>query len=205
MNKLIIVGASGHGKVVADIALLNGYDEIYFLDDNPNIKSLGNFQVIGSFEKIFGLDSNEYGVFVGIGNASVRRRMQSKLEESGYNVVSLIHPSSVIAYDVEIGCGTVVMAGAVINSGSVIGKGCIINTSSSVDHDNNIGDYVHVSVAAHTAGTVSVGTNTWIGIGAVISNNISISRDVTIGAGAVVVKDICESGTYVGVPIKKIR
>ena len=205
MNKLIIVGASGHGKVVADIALLNGYDEICFLDDNPNLKSLGDFQVIGSFEKVFGLDSNEYDVFVGIGNSSIRRRMQTKLEESGYNVVSLIHPSSVIAYDVEIGCGTVVMAGAVINSGSVIGKGCIINTSSSVDHDNSVGDFVHVSVAAHTAGTVVVGDNTWIGIGAVISNNINVTSDVTIGAGAVVIGDICDHGIYVGVPAKKIR
>ena len=205
MNKLIIVGASGHGKVVADIALLNGYDEIYFVDDNSNINSLGNYEVIGSFDSIFDLAANEYDVFVGIGNASVRQRMQNQLEQKGYNVVTLIHPSAFVARDVKIGVGTVVMAGAVVNAGSVIGKGCIINTSSSVDHDNNIGDYVHVSVAAHTAGTVSVGTNTWIGIGAVISNNISISRDVTIGAGAVVVKDICESGTYVGVPIKKIR
>jgi len=205
MNKLIIVGASGHGKVVADIALLNGYDEIYFVDDNSNIKSLGNYEVIGSFGSIFDLAANEYDVFVGIGNASVRQRMQNQLEQRGYSVVTLIHPSAVVARDVQIGVGTVIMAGAVVNAGTVIGKGCIINTASSVDHDNKICDYVHVSVAAHTAGTVLVEDNTWIGIGAVISNNISISSDVMIGAGAVVVEDICESGTYVGVPAKKIR
>ncbi|MBR5648281.1 acetyltransferase [Pseudobutyrivibrio sp.] len=204
MNKLLIIGASGHGKVLADIALKNGYREISFIDDDTSITAVGEYAVIGTFENVFGFDSDEYDIIVGIGNAVVRARMQKRLEESNYNVVSLIHPNAVIAHDVKIGIGTAVMAGAVINSGSTIGRGCIINTSASVDHDNIIGDFVHISVAAHTAGTVTVGDNTWVGIGATVINNINITRDVMIGAGAVVVKDIIESGTYIGVPAVKI-
>ena len=97
------------------------------------------------------------------------------------------------------------MAGVVINPGAQIGKGCIINTSSSVDHDCQIEDYVHISVGAHLSGTIEVGERTWIGAGATVSNNVNICGGCTIGAGAVVVKDITESGTYVGVPAKKIR
>ena len=97
------------------------------------------------------------------------------------------------------------MAGAVINSGARIGTGCIVNTCASVDHDCNVGDYVHIAVGSHLCGTVSMGDETWIGAGAIVSNNISICSECMIGAGAVVVKDIKESGTYVGVPAKKVR
>ena len=97
------------------------------------------------------------------------------------------------------------MAGAVINPGAQIGIGCIINTSSSVDHDCVVEDYVHISVGAHLSGTVRVGKGTWIGAGAIVSNNINICGGCMIGAGAVVIKDIAEPGTYVGVPAKKLR
>ena len=202
MNKLIIIGASGHGKVIADIASLNGYREIYFLDDDETIGSVGEYSVIGTTNKAFDFSLKEYDFVVGIGNAEIRRDFQTRLETQGYNLVSLIHPSAIIADGVKIGNGTVIMAGAIINSGSAIGRGCIINSSSSIDHDNEVGDFVHISVAAHTAGTVKIGENTWIGIGAIISNNIIITDNVTIGAGAVVVKDINSKGVYVGVPAK---
>ncbi len=205
MNKLIIVGASGHGKVLADIALLNGYHEIFFLDDNEKITSVGEFDVLGKFEKIFSLSKKDYDVVIGIGNTAIRRKMQTQLEQQNYNIVTLIHPAAVIAHDVSVGVGTVIMAGAVINSGTVIGKGCIINTLASVDHDNRVGDFVHVSVASHTSGSVKLGDNTWVGIGAVISNNLNISSDVTIGAGAVVVSGIHTQGVYIGVPAKRMR
>ena len=96
------------------------------------------------------------------------------------------------------------MAGVVINSSSRIGKGCIINTSSSLDHDNVIENYVHISPGVNMAGTVKVGKGSWIGIGSVVSNNVNICSDCKVGAGAVVVKDITEPGTYVGVPVRKI-
>ena len=97
------------------------------------------------------------------------------------------------------------MAGAVINCSTRIGRGCIINTSSSIDHDNDIGDYVHISPGAHLAGSVTVGELSWIGIGASVINNISITSDSIVGAGAVVVQNVTEQGTYVGVPARRIK
>lgn len=200
MKKLIIIGASGHGKVISDIAKLNGYTDIVFLDDNPEIKSCGDYPVAGKTALIKTLEGD---VVVGIGNALIRKRILEAIPKS--RVVSLIHPNAVIGSHVEIGRGTVVMAGAVINYGSTIGKGCIINTCASVDHDCVIGDYVHVAVGSHLCGTVSVGENTWVGAGSTVSNNVSICADCVIGAGAAVVKDISEAGTYVGVPARQMK
>lgn len=198
MKKLVIIGASGHGKVVADIASQIGYKKIVFLDDNPNLKTCGSYVVSGTSEDLEKF--NNYDFIVAIGNAHIRKEIQERLESFKKNIPTLIHPHAIIAKDVEIGKGTVVMAGAVINTCTTIGKGCIINTCASVDHDCHISDYAHISVGAHLAGTVSIGTRTWIGIGAVVSNNLNVTVDCMIGAGAVVVKNIDESGTYKGVP-----
>ena len=198
--KLTIIGASGHGKVVADIARLNGYNEIEFLDDNTELHSCGKWPVVGTSDHAAEIEND---LFVAVGNAAIRERIMERLRDK--HLVTLIHPSAVIAEDVEIGVGSVVMAGAVINPGTRIGKGCIINTSSSVDHDCVLGDYVHVAVGSHLAGTVSVGKGTWIGAGATVSNNISICGSCMIGAGAVVVKSITEPGTYLGVPSRKVK
>lgn len=203
MNDLVIIGASGQGKVIADIAEKQGYINILFLDDNPNTRSCGKYKVVGGSNQACAYKNADF--VVAIGNAQVRRRIQKNLTDAGLHIVSLIHPSAVVAPDVQIGEGTVVMAGAVINPSARIGQGCIINTCASVDHDCRIGDFVHISVNAHVAGTVTVGDNTWIGIGAAVSNNIEITADCMIGAGAVVVRDIQEAGTYVGVPAKKMK
>lgn len=200
MRKLAIIGASGHGKVVADIARKNGYSDIVFFDDDESIHECGGYPVIGNSSKAERIDAD---IIVGIGNVSIRKRIQeSVLEEK---LVTLIHPDAVVAEDVVIGTGTVVMAGAVINPGTKIGKGCIINTCASVDHDCEVGNYVHIAVGSHLCGTVFVGNGTWIGAGATVSNNISICPDCMIGAGAVIVKNIDLAGTYMGVPARKIQ
>ncbi|MCC5912480.1 MAG: acetyltransferase [Clostridiaceae bacterium] len=202
-KKLLIIGASGHGKVVADIAIkMNKWQSITFLDDDESIKISMGLEVIGKTADAFTY-KEEADFFVAIGNNGVREKVQEKLIEQGLKVVSLIHPSAVIGIDVEIGIGTAVMAGVVINSSTIIGKGCIINTSSSLDHDNIIEDYVHISPGASLAGTVKVGKESWLGIGSVVSNNVNICSGCKVGAGAVVVKDITEPGTYVGVPVRK--
>ncbi len=198
MNKLIIIGASGHGKVVADIASLNGYNDIVFLDDDENVKFCGEYPVIG---KSSDLPDEPYEIAVAVGNASVRKMIMERLHGRKFPV--LIHPASVVAKDVVIDAGSVIMAGAIINPGTRVGRGCIVNTSSSVDHDCILMDYVHVSVGAHLAGTVTVGAESWIGAGAIVSNNISICSNCMIGAGAVVVRNIDFPGTYTGVPAKK--
>lgn len=198
MKKLVIIGASGHGKVIADIAILNGYEDIVFLDDNETIKECAGLPVVGRVADAVGLTGDK---IVAIGNAETRERIQGRLD----NVVTLIHPNAVISRRVQIGKGTVVMAGAVINSDSVVGDGCIINTGASLDHDCVLEDFAHVSVGAHLAGTVKVGKRAWIGAGAVVINNLNICGDCMIGAGAVVVRNIREVGTYVGVPAKRIK
>ncbi|PFK38344.1 acetyltransferase [Bacillus cereus] len=203
-NRLLIIGASGHGKVVADIALkMNTWQSIAFLDDNESVKSSMGIEVIGKSADAFNY-IDDYDFFVGIGNNSIREKIQGKLEAEGASLPILIHPGAVIGEQVELGAGTVVMAGAVINCCTTIGKGCIINTGSTIDHDNVIEDYVHISPGAHLAGTVKVGRGTWLGIGSVVSNNLNISGGCEFGAGAVVVKDITEPATYVGVPVRKI-
>lgn len=195
MEKLIIIGASGHGKVIADIAIKVGYKEIVFLDDNDNIAECAGYPVVGKTSTAVSIDGEK---IIAIGNAKIRERIQKTMK-----VTTLIHPDAVISRRVEIGEGTVIMAGTVINSDVVIGKGCIINTGATVDHDCRIGDFTHISVGAHIAGTCTVGARTWIGAGATVSNNVHVCSDCMIGAGAVVIGDIEESGTYVGVPVKK--
>lgn len=204
-KKLVIIGASGQGKVVADIASkLQKYEEIVFLDDNENAKQCLSFPVIGK-----SLDAKYYikeaDFFVAIGNAEIRKKVTEQLEALGATMPVLIHPNAVISEWVTIEVGTVVMAGAVVNANSLIGRGCIINTCASVDHDCQMGDYVHIAVGAHMGGTVKIEDNTCIGAGVTIKNNVNICSDCTIGAGAVVVKDIEEPGTYVGVPAQRIK
>lgn len=199
-KKLILIGASGHGKVIADIAKKNGYSQIAFLDDNESVTKCAEYDVIGKTECAKKFPECDFAV--SIGNAQTRQKIQEQLEKNSLSVVSLIHPNAVIAENVEIGTGTVIMAGAVVNSGTKIGNGCIVNTCASVDHDCIIDNYVHISVGAHIAGTVKIGERTWIGAGATVINNLEITDDCMIGAGAVVVKNILQKGTYIGVPAR---
>lgn len=198
MDKLIIIGASGHGKVVADIAALNGYADIVFLDDNKTVKECAGYPVVGDSG-----NAPEGEVFVAIGNAKIRKKLVEKYSDRKQPI--LIHPNAVVANSAIIGNGTVIMAGTVINPDARIGKSVIVNTGSSIDHDCIVGDYCHIAVGSHLCGTVEVGASTWIGAGATVSNNTSICADCMIGAGAVVVSDIIKEGTYVGVPARKIK
>jgi len=202
MKQLVIIGASGHGEVVADIAKKNGYERIVFLDDNESLTECGGYAVVGKSSRFVDFDCD---MFVAIGNPKIREKIQTQLELAGKHIPMLVHPNASIAENVSIGKGTAVVAGAVVNPGAAIGKGCIINTCASVDHDCEIADFVHVSVGAHIAGTVTIGRRTWVGAGATVSNNINICNDCMIGAGAVVIKDIRKPSTYVGVPAELMK
>lgn len=198
-NQLVIVGAGGHGKVIADIAIKTGYTDIVFIDDNAIGDCLG-YPIVGTCEIIESLNENKNDFVIAVGNNKIRRRIA---EQHNVNWVSLIHPSAQIGADANIGKGTVVMAGAIINSCAKIGSHCIINSGAIIEHDNTIEDYVHVSPKAALGGTVYIGKGTHIGIGATVKNNVEICENCTIGAGAVVVKNIKESSTYIGIPAKK--
>jgi sugar O-acyltransferase (sialic acid O-acetyltransferase NeuD family) len=203
-NKLLIIGASGHGKVVADIALkMNKWQSIVFLDDDESLRTSMGIKIIGSSDEI-SEHINEYEIFVGIGNNITRQKIHEMLETLGASIPVLIHPNAVVGEQVDFGNGTVVMAGAVVNCCTRIGKGCIINTGSTIDHDNFIEDYVHISPGSHLAGTVKIGQGSWLGISSVVSNNVEVTKDCIVGAGSVVIKDITESGIYVGVPVRRV-
>lgn len=199
MNKLIIIGAGGHGKVIADIAVKNGYTDINFVDDHAAGACMG-FPIVGKSGLIPALNDGKTDFVIGVGNNEIRKRIA---EAYDVNWVTLIHPSAQIGMEVSIGKGTVVMAGAVINVCSGIGKHCIINSGAIVEHDNMLGDYVHISPGAKLSGTVSVGKCTWIGTGTSVSNNIEICDDVVIGVGSVVIRDIKTKGTYYGLVAHK--
>lgn len=203
-NKLMIIGCSGHGRAVADVAVkMNKWKEIVFLDDDENIKYSMGIEVVGrSSEAIKYI--NYYDIFVAIGNNIIRKKIQNWLESENAHVPTLIHPNACIGSNVEVGDGTVIMAGTVINCCSKIGKGCIVNTGSTIDHDNVLGNYVHVSPGAHTAGMVSIGDSSWLSTGSIVGNNITIVDNCIIGAGSVVIKDIYEAGTYIGIPARRL-
>lgn len=197
-KQLVIIGAGGHGKVAADIARKQGYEIIRFLDDAPIRGVEGK---VSEFEIFLG----NADFFVAIGNSLIRKKITNALQSKGAEMVTLIHPNAVVADNVKIGKGTVIMAGAVINTDTEIGDGVIINTCASVDHDCQIANYVHIAVGAHVCGTVEIGEHTWVGAGATVINNIHVCDSCVIGAGAVIVHNIDTKGTYVGVPGKKIN
>ncbi len=199
-QNVIIIGAGGHAKVVADIIVKSGDKVLGFLDDNSMLTEVMGYPVLG---RICDIDRyrDKAAFVIGIGSNSVRAKLAQICKIKWYTA---IHPSAQIGMEVSVGCGTVVMANAVINSSAQIGRHCIINTGAVIEHDNKIADYVHASPGAVLCGTVSVGEFTHIGAGAVIRNNISIGSHTVIGAGAVVVKDIVQAGIYVGVPAKKL-
>lgn len=200
--KLIIIGAGGHGKVVAEIALKNNYSIIGFIDDNPDIKSVGNYKVLGDWNS-----KEQYKdcfFFVAIGNNTIRKNKLEELIKEGYQITTLIDPSSIVSSSVKLGVGSVVMANATVNVDSTFGRGCIINTASSIDHDCTVNDYVHICPGVHIAGSVVICSNTWVGIGTSIINNLLIGENVMIGAGSVVVKNISNNKKVYGVPAREV-
>ncbi len=200
MKKVIIIGASGHAKVIADIVIKSGDELVGFLDDNTELpKSVIGYPYLGVIDRYHEYEEN-CNFIIGIGNNQVRKKIAERVDVNWYTA---IHPSAQIAIDTVIGDGTVIMANAIVNTSATIGKHCIINSGAIIEHDNVIGDYVHISPNATLCGTVSVGNLTHIGAGVTIKNNTSICDSVIVGAGGVVVKDIFEKGTYVGVPVKR--
>lgn len=197
----MIIGAGGHGKVVADNALKNDYQDIVFVDDNAIGESCG-FPIVGPTSEVTNLNDGKTDFIIAIGNNTIRKKIANQYN---LNWITLIHPTAIIGTDVIIGKGSVVSAGAVLNPCAVVGEHCIINTSVVVEHDNQIENFAHISPRAALGGTVFVGECTQVGIGAVVRNNINICDNCMIGAGAIVVKDIEEDGTYVGVPARRLK
>jgi sugar O-acyltransferase (sialic acid O-acetyltransferase NeuD family) len=204
VGALLIAGAGGHGKVVADAALSSGrWNEVVFLDDAwPQKKENGSWGILGKIENLPEWRIRCNDAVVAIGSNRLRLIFQRRLADAGFEIASVVHPSAQISPFSRIGSGSVVFANAVVNVDTVIGEGSIINTAATIDHDCRLGMGVHVSPGAHLAGKVSVGEFSWIGIGGVVRELISIGSDVIVAAGAVVVADIPDGMTVMGIPAR---
>ena len=204
MTSVLILGAGGHAKVVAETALASGRaSSIGFLDDRPLLSILG-WPVLGRLDQA--LDSSIQAkfpaAFVAIGHPDTRLRWLAKLEAAGYRLPLLIHPSAWVSPSAQIGPGSVVFAQAAVQAKAMIGKGAILNTGCSVDHDAQLADGVHLCPGSRLAGTVHIGARSWIGIGASVIQQVRIGSDVTVGAGAAVVRDLPDGVSAVGVPAR---
>ena len=198
---IVLIGGSGHAKVIIDMIRLSGGDVFGILDDGiPAGTQVLGVPVLGKTDEYEKYQSHPF--LIAIGNNKIRRSLAERMDVSWTKVV---HPSATVSQYANLDEGTVVMPGAVINAGASIGKHCIINTGAVIEHDNVLGDYVHISPNAALGGTVTVGENTHIGLSACVRNNLDICSDCTIGAGAVVVKNITEPGVYAGVPAGRMK
>ena len=201
MKRLAILGASGHGKVVADAAELSGWDEVVFFDDAwPSIKSNSAWSIIGNTADLLASINEFSGVVIAIGNNSVRLEKLNLLRNQGVALPVIIHPQTVISRYANIGEGSVICAGVIVNADAQIGAGAILNTGCSIDHDCLLAEAVHISPGARLAGGTKVETCAWVGIGAVVRQLITIGAYSVVGAGAAVVKDVPKNTTVVGVP-----
>lgn len=205
MNRLAILGASGHGKVLADMAELLSWHQIDFYDDAwPEIQKNGPWPVLGNTQHLLDILPEYQGVIVAIGNNSIRLAKLEQLSAYQAQIVSLVHPAAVVSRYARIGPGSAIMAGAMLNADVCVGIGCIVNTGATVDHDCVLGDGVHISPGANLAGGVLVRKGAWVGIGACVRQLITLGQGSVIGAGSVVIAPVNDFDTMVGNPAKKI-
>jgi sugar O-acyltransferase (sialic acid O-acetyltransferase NeuD family) len=201
MNTLAILGASGHGKVVADVALAAGWRQVVFFDDAwPERSRNGHWDIAGPSSRLLADLPAFDGVIVAIGHNATRWDKHRWLCEAGANLVTLVHPTATVSRFARIGAGSVLMAGAVVNVDAELGEASIVNTGATIDHDGRLGHGVHASPGVHLAGDVVVGALSWLGIGSMVREGVRIGQGVTVGAGAVVVRDVADGLTVIGVP-----
>lgn len=207
MNDLLIIGAGGHGKVVADTAIETGkWNDIAFLDDRWNsLKSVLSLPVMGPLNIITEMKSRFSEIAVAVGDSLLRIELLKKYELLGFSLARIIHPTAFISRHAVIYPGCVVFAQGVVNAGAVIGFGSIINTGSVVEHDCILGEGVHICPGVKLAGQVSIGKHSWIGIGSSVIQQVSIGENVMVGAGTVVIDNVSDNVTVAGVPGRVIK
>lgn len=205
-TRCLVYGASGHGKVVADILLGNGVTVVGFVDDALALRgsTLLGRPVLGRLDDVAGAFGGAT-VALGIGRNDIRERVAARVESLGFSLQTAIHRSAVVAASATVGAGAVVMALAAINPDAVVGRGAIVNTGAVVEHDCVLGDFAHVSPNAALAGGVTVGAGTHVGTGAAILPLVRVGARSVVGAGAVVRRDVGDDRVVAGVPARLIR
>jgi sugar O-acyltransferase (sialic acid O-acetyltransferase NeuD family) len=209
--ELLSIGAGGHGQVVADALIAarraggNLLVPLVFVDDLP---TLWNQQVLrlpveGGLDRLGALSYDRF--VVAIGNNRNRSEISKSLSNVARRLVTVKHPSTTLAPDVQIADGSMICAGVIVNTGSVIGANTILNTGCTVDHHCSIGDYVHIAPGVHLGGTVTIGDGTLVGMGSAILPGVRVGSWTTIGAGAVVIEDLPDGVTAVGNPARIIK
>jgi len=210
MMRVVIVGAGGHGQVVADILLqmqISGQDvvPVGYIDENRSLlgQSFLGLPVLGTRTHLH--DVPHDALVIAIGSNQVRQKLFAELSEQGEQFFTVCHPTAVIAPDVQFGVGCMVAANVVVNTGAVIGDHVILNTACTVDHHNRIGSYAHIAPGAHLGGDVQIGEGSLIGIGAVVLPQKQVGNWCTVGGGSVVVKHVADGVTAVGNPAQIIK
>jgi len=196
MNRILIFGSGGQGKIVADIL---GDRAVGFVDENP---ALHGTTVLGLFVFASFADVEHDGVIVAIGNNAMRRAMSERFVNAGERLATAIHPFTSIARSATIGEGSMISAGAIVLPNAVIGRGVLLNTKASVDHDSVVEDFVHIAPTSTVGANVRIGTETFLGLTTTVVSNITIGARVVTGAGSVVLRDLPDDVTAWGVPAR---
>lgn len=206
MKKIIIIGAGGHGQVVADaLKLMDDAEPVAFLDDNTALhgKMIMGIPVVGNNSSVHEIEHD--GIVVAVGNNNIRKKIFADLINAGEILFSVIHPRAVISPSVKIGSGCMILGGAVINTGAEIGDDTILNTNCTIEHHNKIGAHVHIAPGATLGGEVRIGSEAMVGIGATVLPRLTIEDRALLGAGSTAFQDIPENCVSVGIPARCIK
>jgi UDP-perosamine 4-acetyltransferase len=206
-QRVLVFGASGHGKVVADVARAAGHELVAFVDDDPERRRAGvwDLPVLGWDEVREGpWEGGRPFIALGIGENRARERVFGRVLTEGFEVLTAVHPSAVVSPRARIGAGSVVMALVAVNPDAEVGAGAILNTGCVVEHDCRLGRFVHLSPNSALGGGVHIGDRAHLGLGAVVLPLVHLGADARIGAGAVVVKGVAAGATVVGVPARPV-
>jgi sugar O-acyltransferase (sialic acid O-acetyltransferase NeuD family) len=198
VSSIVVIGAGGHGKVVVATALAAGFEVRAVIDSDS--KTWGR-DLLGV--RVTGPDALSDGTaaVLAIGNNVTRRQLAHR---HACRWTTVIHPNALVHPTARVGEGTVIFAGVIVQPDTIIGAHCILNTGASLDHDNTLGDFVHVAPGAHTAGNVTLEEGAFLGIGVSVIPGRRVGAWSTVGAGAAVVHDIPPNVTAVGVPARTI-
>jgi sugar O-acyltransferase (sialic acid O-acetyltransferase NeuD family) len=205
-ERLLILGAGGHGKACAEVAMMNYHREIAFLDDEvrAGTEILG-FPVLGKISVLEELRKEGDAAFVAIGNNQRRREIFDWLKTRGVPVATLCEPSAVVSYFAQIGEGVLLMPRVVVNAGARVGEGAILNTAAVVEHDCDIGAFAHLSPGVCLGGGARIGEGAHLGLGAIVLPNVTVGAGAVAGAGCVINKDLNDNVVAVGLPARIIR